>query len=48
MRDYKQNHYTRIIKENFDRLKEAVSPVFKYCIQAKAWTWCWFFSGYYY
>ena len=42
MRDYKQNHYTRIIKENFDRLKEAVSHVFKYCIQAKAWTWCWF------
>ena len=37
-----RQNYIKIIKENFDRLKEAVSHVFKYCIQAKAWTWCWF------
>ncbi len=42
MRDYKQNHYTRIIKESFDRLKEAASYVFKKCIQSRAWPWCWY------
>ena len=37
-----RQNYVRIIEKNFDRLKEAGSLVFKYCIQSKAWPWCWY------
>ena len=37
-----RQNYIKIIKENFNWLKEAVSRILNQCIQSRAWPWCWY------